>query len=311
MNSFIPNFRRLRSLVGISLGIAIVANESARSDTIHEQTFPLKIRKILTADVGAAQGIVSHMGKFYIFGDKCHSSGDHIGIIREFDSNLTPTGRCVRLRTNKGAVIQHPTGVTFANGSVAYIGDTVQGTGRIFQVDWDKLWRDGDLRNGILAVISDDAAVSGSRPELVKQGRKQYLASADYAPEPAAAIRFYDIPAMLQLRRTKHAKVQVFRFPSGGYNQSLAWDKFTKRLLCIRNDSPGVGWKLSIMKICDDQSHRIGINTEAIVRFEQRSELEGCVRVDHNTTIFVTSNERNNVIVADTSEIFAPFDHAR
>ena len=52
-----------------------------------------------------------HDGKIYVYGDNYRLS-PRVGVIREYDMDLSPTGREVRLSGGQPLII-HPTGLTW------------------------------------------------------------------------------------------------------------------------------------------------------------------------------------------------------
>ena len=62
--------------------------------------------------LGAAQGIAVREGRIYAYGD-VYSAQPRVGVIREYDMELKPTGREVWLRKGDRPLITHPTGLTW------------------------------------------------------------------------------------------------------------------------------------------------------------------------------------------------------
>ncbi len=290
-------------ILALSLEIDFVSNTVCAAESQYE---PLHVLRLISADVGAAQGVSKHGGKFYIYGDYCQTDGEHIGVIREYGPDFSPTGKVVWLKKDGRSVIRHPTGLTFDSRNRAFVGDTVNKQGRIFAINWKSLWQDGDLKNALLtSCVVDDSAHNGSRPEVVRAGGRAFLATADYSPKDESELRIYDIDLMLRHHRTGYSGVKLSSWRCGAYNQSLAWDAAAGNLICVRNVSAGKGWCFGIVRLTRAANGRFHVSSEETVRFDQASELEGFVRIDENKSVFVTSNRRQNVIVANTGELFA------
>jgi len=250
--------------------------------------------------VGACQGVCAHDGRLYLFGDLTRSDGNPVpGAIAEFSLDLTPTGRAIRLAGGAGLLITHPTGLSFDRHLGVVLGNTVHGTGTIYQIDWPRALEDGDLRRAVRAVVDDDAAVNGCRPEFVDLGGRRYLATADYGKD-AAEVRFYDVCEMVERGRTSVVGVVRKRVPCGPYNQSLHWDASTGRLYIVQNVVAGLGWRLEILdldRVASDDAVEAAAGRLDTLTFPPHTELEGFSTLEGDASVFVTSHRRDNVVV--------------
>lgn len=126
-------------------------------------------RRVTDTALGAARGIAVRDGKVYAYGDD-YGGSPRMGVIREYDRNLTPTGRQVKLGRGGKPLIVHPTGLTWDRRLGTFLGDTVLKKAVISRLDWDRAWADGTLDQAVLDTIEDDAAINGCRPTLVEVG---------------------------------------------------------------------------------------------------------------------------------------------
>lgn len=142
-------------------------------------------QSITDVGLGAIQGVVVRDGKVYAYGDVFQAK-PRIGVIREYNELLEPTGRGVWLRHGRKPLIVHPAGLTWHKRWGTLLGDTIKtadparSRAVIYRLDWEKAWINGDLDEAILNVIEDDAAINGCRPEFVKVAGRTLLATADY-----------------------------------------------------------------------------------------------------------------------------------
>jgi hypothetical protein len=248
--------------------------------------------------LGAAQGASFHAGTLYLYGD-CYSVKPRVGVIREYSTDFQPTGKVIWLRSKDKPLLRHPTGLTWHEHWGTFLGDTVDRKAVIYQLDWDRALKDGDLSQSVLATIQDDAAVNGCRPEFVSIDGKDFLASADYGnvrPE----VRLYDPERLLANRRTSAAGVVAYRFLAPPFNQNLHWDKGSGQLTCVLNVIEGRGWRLETLDlkqaIADGRAWgpHVGVRTQT---FANGDELEGYRPLANGRGLFVTSSRRDNVTV--------------
>jgi hypothetical protein len=135
-------------------------------------------RAITDLGLGAVQGVAVRDGKIYAYGDVVFAK-PRVGVMREYDLDLKPTGRVVWLSRD----------------------DTVLKKAVIYRLDWERAWQDGNLDHAVRDIINDDAAINGCRPTLVTLGGRTLLATSDYGnitPE----IRLYDPEKLLASKRS-------------------------------------------------------------------------------------------------------------
>ena len=247
--------------------------------------------------LGAGQGVVVRDGKVYAYGD-VWGANPRVGVIREYDLDLRPTGRQVWLRKWGKPLILHPTGLTWDARLGTFLGDTVNKKATIYRLDWDRAWRDGHLDDAVLGAYSDDAAVNGCRPEFVEVGGRTLLATADYG-DVRPEIRLLDPDALVAAGRTSAPGVIVHRILAGGWNQNLSWDRETGRLVCVENVIEGRGWRLDTLDlgraVLDGRADGPGVRVERVT-FEPHDELEGFCRLDRSRVLFITSGRSDNLI---------------
>jgi hypothetical protein len=259
----------------------------------------LEDARVLTMPgLGAMQGVSFHDGKVYLYGD-CYDVKPRVGVVREYSMDFQPTARVIWLRNKDRPVLRHPTGLTWHCRWGTFLGDTVARKGIIYQLDWEVALKDGDLHRAILAVIEDDAAVNGSRPEFVSLDGKDYLATADYgAVRPE--VRLCDPQKLLAARRTSAPGVVAYRFLAPPFNQSLHWDKDARQLTCVLNVIEGRGWRLDTLDLKQAVTDGRAWGPNVRVRsetFPNRDELEGYRPFLNGLGLFVTSSRRNNLVV--------------
>jgi len=248
--------------------------------------------------LGDAQGVTVRDGKYYIYGDVTDAK-PRVGVIREYDAQVKPTGRVVWLRRDGKPLLVHPTGLTTDEKWGTFLGDTRFSKAHIYRLDWDKMWADGNLDHAVRDEIDDDAAVTGCRPEFVSLDGKALLATADYGdchPE----VRLYDPELMLKFRRTSAPGVTVHRVLAGPFNQNLHWDAATGRLICIQNVTAGRGWQLDEMDlaraVADGRFNGPGVR-QSLEIFEPKTELEGFRPLADGRAVFITSSPKDNIVV--------------
>jgi hypothetical protein len=264
--------------------------------------------KTLTMEgLGAMQGVSFHDDKVYLYGD-VYDVKPRVGVIREYTSDYQATGRVIWLRDKEKPLLRHPTGLTWHLRWGTFLGDTVNRKGIIYQLDWERALADGDLSHSVLAVIEDDAAVNGCRPEFVSLYGKDLLASADYG-DARPEVRLYDPEKLLAARRTSAPGVIAHRFLAPAYNQNLHWDKDAKQLTCVLNVIEGRGWRLEIFDlkraVADGRAWGPGVRVRTQT-FPNRDELEGYRPLSDGRGLFVTSSRSNNFVVGRMKAAGAP-----
>jgi hypothetical protein len=299
------------SLVAIGAGFTPLVTQadppSAPAAPAWSANYSLENVQVRTMEgLGAMQGASFHDGKLYLYGD-CYDVKPRVGVIREFSLDYQPTRKVIWLRNKEKPLLRHPTGLTWHPRWGTFLGDTVDRKGIIYRLDWTRALEDGDLSRAVLAVIEDDAAVNGCRPEFVTLNGRDLLATADYGnvrPE----VRLYDPERLLAAQRTSAPGVIAHRFLSAPYNQNLHWDGETKQLTCVLNVIEGRGWRLETLDlakaVADGRSQGPGVCVRGLT-FPNRDELEGYRPLPQGGGLFVTSSRRNNLVVG-TSKPVAP-----
>jgi hypothetical protein len=253
-------------------------------------------RSVTDESLGAAQGIVVRDGKVYAYGD-VYKAKPRVGVIREYDLDLKPTGRAVWLSRGGEPVITHPTGLTWDGRWGTFLGDTVRKKAAIYRLDWERAWQEGNLNHAVLDVIDDDDAINGCRPLFVTLKGRVLLATADYG-DVRPELRLCDPGVMLAARRTSAPGVVVHRVLCGPFNQNLHWDETTGRLTCIENVIEGRGWRLDTIDLARAVAHGRADGPDVRIRtitFDPHDELEGWCPVDRDRMLFVTSSRHDNI----------------
>ena len=260
--------------------------------------------------LGAAQGIAVRDGKVYGYGD-VYGTSPRMGVIREYDRNLEPTGREVKLGSGGKPLIIHPTGLTWHPRLGTFLGDTVLKKAVIYHLDWDRAWADGTLDRAVLDTIDDDAAINGCRPTFVEVGGRILLATADYG-DLRPELRLYDPEAMLKAGRTSAPGVLVHRVLCGPFNQNLYWDPASRRLTCVQNVIEGRGWRLDVLDLdralADGRAAGSGVRVQTLT-FDPHNELEGYWPLDARRSLIVTSSRNDNItlgVVRPTAPHISP-----
>ena len=198
----------------------------------------------------------------------------------------------------------HPTGLTWDANFGCFLGDTVNTMATIYKLDWPRALQDGNLDAAVLAVIHDDAATNGCRPEFVTVSGRRLLATADYG-DLHPAVRLYDVERLMAAGRSSAPDVCVATIPCGPFNQNLAWDAALGQLTCIQNVVAGLGWRLDTFDLA--KAAVAGFKFEpARVRtliFKPHSEMEGWVRLPDGREIFVTSSPKNNIYIGKSRPV--------
>jgi hypothetical protein len=252
------------------------------------------VKAVSDATLGAAQGIAVRDGKIYAYGD-VWSARPRVGVIREYDLDLKPTGRAVWLRRDGKPLILHPTGLTWDAKWGTFLGDTVKKKAVIYRLDWARAWADGNLDHAVLDEIIDDAAINGCRPTFGTVGGRTLLATADYG-DVHPEIRLCDPAALLAAHRTSAPGVVVQHIQSGAWNQNLHWDEASGRLTCVQNVIEGRGWRLDVIdlarSVADGRAARVRSYT-----LPPHDELEGYWPLDAHRSLLISSSGRDNIVV--------------
>lgn len=245
--------------------------------------------------VGAGQGVEWRDGLFYFYGDR------GIGVMREYrvtnGKSLDYTGNEVEFTVKGEDKVSHPTGLTWNKNLGTYLGDTVNGIGTIFKIDWEKLQAENNLDNAILNSIVDDLAVNGTRPEFVKVRGRDMIATADYG-DVGNAIRLYDPEALSTASKTSDPGVLIKSVPCTPWVQTVHWMEEEGLLVLIQNQIEGLLWRLSLVDLeaSFDSGEAVIVQ---VLDFEPKDELEGFHFVSRELGIFVSSSRKNNVIFGD------------
>ncbi len=266
----------------------------------------LRVEKSITdLGLGAVQGVVVRDGKIYAYGDVVQAH-PRVGVIREYNLELEPTGRVVWLSRAGKPLIIHPTGLTWDARSGTFLGDTIKtadpakSRAVIYRLDWQKAWQGGNLDDAIVNVLEDDAAVNGCRPEFVQWNGRSLLATADYG-DIRPEIRLCDPEALLAAGRTSAPGVVVHRVLCGGFNQNLHWDAASLRLICVQNVIAGRGWRLDELDLnkalCDGRATGPGVRIRQLT-FDPHDELEGYWRLAEDRGIFAVARRHDNLFIA-------------
>jgi hypothetical protein len=262
-------------------------------------------RTITDAGLGAVQGVVVRDGKVYAYGD-VSTAKPRVGVIREYNMQLEPTGRVVWLRRGGMPLVVHPTGLTWHDRWGTFLGDTVKSAdpdrsrGIIYRIDWARAWADGDLEHAVLDAIDDDAAINGTRPEFVMIGDRALLATADYG-DIRPEIRLYDPAALLAAHRSSAPGVVPYRIQCGPFNQNLHWNAGSGQLICVQNVIAGRGWRLDILDLAlalaDGRADGPGVRLRRLT-FPAHDELEGYWPLADDRGIFAVARRSDNLFTS-------------
>jgi hypothetical protein len=294
-------FVLLLAAIGIDYGVGRLLADSRQQPTAASWPFDSVVEhaRVLTMEgLGAMQGVSFHEDKVYLYGD-CYDVKPRVGVIREYTPDYQATGKVIWLRSKDTPLLRHPTGLTWHSRWGTFLGDTVNRKGIIYQLNWERALEDGDLSRAVLAVIEDDAAVNGCRPEFVALDGKDFLATADYgAARPE--VRLYDPQQLLAAKRTSAPGVIAYRFLAPPFNQNLHWDNDAKQLTCVLNVIEGRGWRLETFDlaraIADGRAWGPGVRVRTET-FPNHDELEGYRPLADGIGLFVTSSRMHNLVV--------------
>ena len=255
-------------------------------------------RAVTDLGLGAVQGVVVRDGKIYAYGDVV-SAKPRVGVIREYNLELNPTGRVVWLRRDDKPLILHPTGLTWDTRIGTFLGDTVLKKAIIYRLDWARAWHDGNLDHAVLDVIDDDSATNGCRPTFVTVGGRTLLATSDYG-DVHPEVRLYDPEALLAAKRSSASGVIVHRFRCGPFNQNMQWDSSTGRLTCVQNVIEGRGWRLDVLDlqkaIAAGEAAAPGVRVLTHT-FTPHDELEGYWPLDRERSLLAVARRQDNLLV--------------
>ncbi len=259
-------------------------------------------RSITDIGLGAVQGVVVRDNMVYAYGDVARAE-PRVGVIREYSMQLQPTGRAVWLRRSRTPLIVHPTGLTWNERFGTLLGDTIKSSdptrsrGLIYRLDWERIWKDGNLDKAVLGTIEDDAATNGSRPEFVALAGRTLLATADYG-DVTPEIRLYDPEALFAAGRSAAQGVVQYRIPCGPFNQNLHWDNESGQLTCVQNVVGGRGWRLDVVDLARAIAAGRVDGPDARVRrltFLSHDELEGYWPMNKQRALFAVARRQDNL----------------
>jgi hypothetical protein len=268
-----------------------------------------RVRVLSDEDLGAAQGVFEHRGLYYALGDT-YVRGRR-GVIREYrreGDTVAFTGRQIVLTVDGEDFAPHPTGLTWHPEFGCFLGDTVNQTGIIHHIDWDRALADGDLDNAVLHTVLDDEGVNGTRPEFVEYRGRWLLATSDYGPE-GNEIRLYDPERLLEVIRTSAPDVVVARWDCGPFVQSLCWlpaDPWAASdrsespaggvLVLVQNREPGLLYRLTFVDLEADARLIRRLDLE-----QPRDELEGAEWLGDRLWLLVSANRARaeNIVLVE------------
>jgi len=243
--------------------------------------------------LGAAQGLMVHQGKVYLYGDA------QTGVIREYTfddaaNQLDDTGREIKLTFQGEDLASHPTGLTVHPRFGAFLGDTVNRQGAIYQIDWQRALADGHLDNALISAAKDDIAANGTRPEWVRFMGRWVIATGDYGNKNNR-IRLYD-PDMLQTNeQTSAPGVLIASWPSPPFVQSIHWIDRLGTMVLVRNRTPGKYHALTFLKLPQREGEQLTVNTW--VPGPWADELEGFGIVSEGKALLLSAGGDPNLRV--------------
>ena len=260
--------------------------------------------------LGSAQGVITHRGLLYAFGDA------DTGIIRELApapshlrgraSAYLPTGRDIRLTRAGVNLSPHPTGLALRDGLPTFLGDTVKRRGTILLLDWPRALADANLDNAVLNTIDDDAAINGTRPVYVRwrdpaTSRDRWvIATSDYGAT-GNEIRLYDPERLASVQRTSDPGVVLARIPCGPWVQALHWIDDRRTLVIVQNQIEGLRWRLTFARLDFATDLRGAPSIDIPLPGD---ELEGMTTLDSSAdhaalAVFLTSSPRDNLWIGE------------
>lgn len=264
-----------------------------------------ELQRFTDRDLGDAQGVTLLDDKLYIYGD-VRSVKPRCGIIKEYTLDLKPTSRWVWLKRAGKPLLLHPTGLTRHPVLGVFLGDTINQKGRIYLLDWDQAWKDGNLDHAVRAEVADDLAVSGCRPCLVAVDGRILLATADYNGGSRSEVRLYDPNRLLEAKKSSSPGVLLHRFACPNWVQNLDWNQPRGQLTLILNHIEGRGWQLDEVDlqraITSGRTDAPDVLCKRLI-FRPHDELEGYTPVPKNRALFVTSSSRDNLTLGRITEL--------
>lgn len=268
---------------------------------LNAQKISISVQKNFTVDsLGACQGVFVHEGKVYLYGDR------EVGVIRSYkfrNGKLKFLGHETKLSANGKDIINHPTGIAVdpATG-MAFIGNSSRmndaGTlwkAAIFSVSWKKLISSKTMDGVVFKEIEDDAAVQGTRPELVSFNGFDFVATSDYGPKNNQ-VRLYDISKLSVAEKTSEGGILQIHFSCTPWVQNLHFISEKNWLVLVQNQLEGRLWRLTFLDFKKSlQTGKQSVISE--INIKNPSELEGFAMLNKTTAIAVTSSKTNNVSI--------------
>ncbi|MEO1534251.1 MAG: hypothetical protein AAFS11_01640 [Planctomycetota bacterium] len=264
-------------------------------------------RSVTVGGIGSARGIFGEGNFIYIMGS-LSADGSGPGVVREFfmstdddgGQTLRPSGRQIVLTESGSDIAPHPTGLTWHPNFGYWLGSTVDQRGTLFQIDFRRALRQGNLDGCVLHEVDDDAAINGTRPMfLTLPGGRVTLATSDYGDQ-SNTLRLYDPLALLAADRTSTTGVIFSEAPCGPFVQSLASRGEAGEpgeLWLVQNQTEGVGFRLTEIMLDASGS----IDAQRVLDFDRpTSELEGLLWMEPNRNdeipfIMVSAQREQNV----------------
>lgn len=239
--------------------------------------------------IGAGQGLALHDGYVWVYGDA------DTGVVRQhrWDAargQLVSTGVDILLTREGEDLVPHPTGLTFHPVHGAFLGNTVDGRGTIYVIDWALAVADRTLDRAVKQVIEDDVAANGTRPELVRVGDTWYVATADYG-DHGNELRLYDPDRLATAARTSEEGVLVARHPGGSFVQSMHWIDPWETLVLAQNQAHGTGFRLTVGRLGPE-----GLEGPPPYDVpDERRELEGVVQLPSGEMLLLDAMAEDNL----------------
>lgn len=241
--------------------------------------------------VGRGQGVEVRDGVIWVFGDA------ETGVARAFRLGdggvLEATGESIALTLAGKDLVSHPTGLTFHEPEGTFLGNTIEKKGRIYKIDWAAALAAKTLDGAVLAVALDDAAVNGSRPELVRANGRWLVASADYGGSGRNEVRLYDPDVLAKGVSTSASGAIVAKFPVGEYVQALHYWEARDVLVLVQNRRLGRGWRLTLLDLAASVQSGKAVVLD-VLEPVLPGELEGFHFVDGSRALLVTSAAVDN-----------------
>lgn len=269
------------------------------------------VEQLTIDNIGACQGVFVWEGSVWLYGDRGNKGVikrlEWVGPNDEGKPMLRDAGETYELmlfrnrysRTNEDEklprnLIPHPTGLTHHPDHDAFIGNTVDQKGTIYSLHFLGLTESGSLDDWIKNKVIDDLATNGTRPEFVRYNGQWVIATADYGDE-FNQLRLYDPDKLKEASKTSDEGVLIAAFDCGPFVQSMHWIDETQTLVLAQNQTAGLGYRLTLLKLSDGPEPPTVHRT---IEFGQPTdELEGFAIVAPGWAIMTSAMKENNVTV--------------